>query len=356
MRIALITDEFVFGGGLEHIYQICVGMPEVEFGVFGKDGYAVEKFKSLKNVKLFRNGYSKKDILSYSPDLVHIHHFRPLISLFGFKGKMLFTVHGVHSHKFEHSSGVKNWVKKKVRMWFEGFLYGRVNHLLFVSNEDEEFVLKQYQLGCLSTAIYNGMSFPDLNEVKKNAEKVRNSEFENLERKHVLIVARLHFQKGYDVLLKSLARIDKELLSKIHVDIVGDGPEMETCKELSKILDIDSTLTFHGKKSNPLDYMAASDVFLLPSRWEGLPLTLIEALYCNTPIIGANTYGIREVCSLFSENSVIVNIDEHKDLEQALAQVVNEKLSRVVDQELLKERFGLEQMVSRLKVVYQNTL
>lgn len=57
MKIALVTDSFTIGGGLEHIYQICLGMPDIDFGVFAKDGNAKDK---LPNVKIFSSGYGEK--------------------------------------------------------------------------------------------------------------------------------------------------------------------------------------------------------------------------------------------------------------------------------------------------------
>ena len=65
MKIALVTDFFMTGGGLEHIYQIASNMPDIEFGVFGKDGHGKDKFHKLSNVKIFSNGYSKNIVKTF---------------------------------------------------------------------------------------------------------------------------------------------------------------------------------------------------------------------------------------------------------------------------------------------------
>ena len=121
MKIALVTDSFTTGGGLEHIYQICAGMPDVEFGVFGNRGNATEKFESLQNVNIFSNGYGKEQIKKFNPDIVHIHHLKPLIKLYNLDIKTIFTVHGIHLHKYEFIHGLKSKIFRFLRLNLEKF-------------------------------------------------------------------------------------------------------------------------------------------------------------------------------------------------------------------------------------------
>ena len=82
MRIHLVTDQFSLGGGIEHIYQITKGLEDIQFGVFGEPGPAAAKFNQLENVEIHDKGYAPGYIMEKSPDIVHIHHLKPLVSFF----------------------------------------------------------------------------------------------------------------------------------------------------------------------------------------------------------------------------------------------------------------------------------
>lgn len=351
MKIALVTDKFIYGGGLEHIYQLCKGLPEVQFGVFGKAGYAEHKFEDLKNVTLFQD-YSKKSIKKFNPHWVHIHHLRPLLSLYNICFPTIFTVHGVHSHKFEFKKGLINFIKKKFRMSLEGFLYKRVDKVLFVSKEDEGFVKGNYE-GLKSTqVIYNGIDFNRMINISDTKEHLISKLNYSKNTINILTVARFDFQKGYDILQKSLALIDRSLLNKFHFYFIGDGPLLAEQKALNLELDLSNVISFLGKKSNIGEYLKASDYFLLPSRWEGLPITLIEALSCNLPIIGSNTYGIREVAKLFPNVVSLVDFTDRNTISDSLNQLLNSKNDKSIELDYLKKYFGLQQMIDGLKKVY----
>jgi glycosyltransferase involved in cell wall biosynthesis len=99
----------------------------------------------------------------------------------------------------------------------------------------------------------------------------------------VLAVGKLKARKGHDVLLRAFARLragrDARLL------ILGEGPERGELAALAASLGIAADVDLHGFVPNPMAYMARASVFALPSRREGLPNVLIEALACGAPIV-----------------------------------------------------------------------
>lgn len=352
MKIALVTDKFIYGGGLEHIYQLCKGLPEVEFGVFGKSGYAEHKFDDLDNVTIFSD-YSMKSIYDFKPSWVHIHHLRPLMKLYSIDIPKIFTVHGVHIHKFEFKKGLLNFFKKRVRMLFENFLYKRVDKLLFVSKEDETFVKSLYK-GLKSTeVIYNGIDFNRMKEISDTKENLIDKLNYSRDKINILTVARFDFPKGHDILQKTLSKIDSALLEKFHFYFVGDGPLLDEQKQLNIDLNLSDLISFIGKKTNIGEYMKASDYFLLPSRWEGLPITLIESLCCGLPILASDTYGNREVCNAFPENSKLLDCSNDLDFERILHVCISKSISDNIDMEKLETTFGINQMLYSIKRVYE---
>jgi glycosyltransferase involved in cell wall biosynthesis len=344
MKIALVTDSFTIGGGLEHMYQVCLGMPDVEFGVFGNGGDAKEKFESLQNVKIFTNGYSKEQIKAFDPNIVHIHHLKPLIKLYNLDIKTIFTVHGIHLHKYEFIHGLKSKIFRFLRLNLEKFLYRHVNKILTVSDDDKEYLKKYYKID--SEVVYNGIDYEPIIKIINPKKELRQKLLLPLDKQIFLTVARFDFPKGYDILIEAIKILkDKNSLENRLFVFVGDGELFHHMQELVLKYGLNNNILFLGRRTNVYEIMKASDCFILPSRWEGLPITLIEAMACNLPIIASDTYGNRTVKKL--ENNVLLfkNLDS-KDLAQ-----------KILDYKDIEYKviFSIENMILRVKKVYENT-
>ncbi|MGH9350553.1 MAG: glycosyltransferase [Terriglobia bacterium] len=106
---------------------------------------------------------------------------------------------------------------------------------------------------------------------------------------------RLAEVKGIDILLEAMALVRREL-PLAELVILGEGPLESELKQQARQLGLDSAAHFLGFQPNPYGYMKHADVFVLSSRYEGLPLVLLEALALGLPVIAADCPGgIREV-------------------------------------------------------------
>jgi len=117
-------------------------------------------------------------------------------------------------------------------------------------------------------------------------------------------MGRLTHQKGFDRLLQWFAKIkNKDSVLRI----LGSGPLEASLKDLSQKLHLSERVIFEGYCDNPWGKIAASDVFLLSSRWEGMSNAALEALTCGTPVIAtSNSGGIAELGGHVKEGTVIV--------------------------------------------------
>jgi glycosyltransferase involved in cell wall biosynthesis len=107
----------------------------------------------------------------------------------------------------------------------------------------------------------------------------------------LLYVGRLGARKGLDLALEALAEVD---IQNVEFLIAGTGRHEDTLRELAHDLDIADSVRFLGYVSDeqlPLLYSSA-DAFILPSKYEGFGLVLLEAMACGTPVIGADAGGI----------------------------------------------------------------
>jgi glycosyltransferase involved in cell wall biosynthesis len=168
-------------------------------------------------------------------------------------------------------------------------------------------------------------------------------------------VARFDFQKGYDILIKAIF-LAKDAIEKSNARFifVGDGPGFEKMKQLGRNLGVSGYIMFLGMRTDVYDILKAGDVFLLPSRWEGLPIVLLETGLLKLPVIASDTYGSREI--IRKGNGILFkNLDS-----ESLAGIIKGVLDHKYDlnacvENLYKEihkNYNLEKMLSGLREIY----
>jgi glycosyltransferase involved in cell wall biosynthesis len=101
-----------------------------------------------------------------------------------------------------------------------------------------------------------------------------------------LAVGRLAPQKDFGTLLRAFARVLERRPARLL--ILGEGPERPSLEALVPELGLEGSVDLAGRVLNPYPYMRRAGVFVLSSRWEGLPSVLIEALYCGVPIVATD--------------------------------------------------------------------
>jgi glycosyltransferase involved in cell wall biosynthesis len=357
MKIALVTDKFIVGGGLEHIYQIAKKLPSIHFGIFANGG-DVGKASLLPNVEIFCDGNRPGQILKFKPSLIHIHHLKPLLNFYWHPFKkyripVLFTVHGLHVHKYEFKKGLSNRLQFHLRSGLERYLFRKVTKLITVSFEDAQFIDTRYRLR--SICIPNGLDLSKIDS-PESAKSIRNEL--NLPANHQLFltVARFDFQKGYDILLRAISEIKDQIAErKIKFIFVGQGDLFDEMKQMATRLAISDLITFMGPRNDVYRIMRACDLFILPSRWEGLPIVLIEAGLCKLPILASDTYGNREVVRNGIEGLLFKNEDS-QELACKIMHVVKNKKDIApmghIAYDAFRKKYDARIMVRQLQDIY----
>lgn len=168
--------------------------------------------------------------------------------------------------------------------------------------------------------------------VIKNAIPVsRDIDFVNL-RKHylydVLFVGRLEHAKGVDVLLKAILHIKEKYERNVKVAIVGDGSKKEYLKGLVDEYKISPSVEFLGIRKDVKELMNVSKIFVLPSRWEGLPMVILEAMANGIPIIATDVGGIGEVIEN-KVNGIIVPEEDSETLANKIVELLDSEIFRL---------------------------
>lgn len=186
------------------------------------------------------------------------------------------------------------------------FFYHRTDEVVCVSREIERILNQDYDVKNTKT-IYNMM---DIEENIKLSLEALPQEFQALFTKdcfNFINIGRLNQQKGQWFLIRSFRQVvDK--YDNARLFILGEGDLRGKLEDLIHDLDLGGNVFLLGEQENVFPFLKNSDCFIFSSLWEGLPLTLIEALSMDLPIISTDCKtGPREV--LCPELDLDKNID-----------------------------------------------
>lgn len=165
---------------------------------------------------------------------------------------------------------------------------------------------------------------------------------------------RLHFQKGFDLLLKAWPRILAEFPGA-ELLIAGDGPERGRLESMAG-----PGARFLGEWSRMPELMGALDLFVLPSRWEGMPNVVLEAMAAGLPVVAARVGGAPElVVEGSDETGVLVEPGGSDALGRAMLSLLGDpdRRKRMGERaEAAVEKYSMERMVGRYLDLYSGLL
>ena len=166
----------------------------------------------------------------------------------------------------------------------------------------------------------------------------------------ILMVGRLAAPKLPELLIEAISKISNE---NIEVQIVGDGPKMDICKKLANKLQMQNVI-FLGTILNLAPYYEEADIFVLLSQWEGLPMTIIEAMAAKLPVLASNVGGISDLVK-DKINGFLAENDADNVSEKLQILVKNENLRKKMGERgylIYKDKFTVEKMVGDYLKLY----
>jgi glycosyltransferase involved in cell wall biosynthesis len=231
--------------------------------------------------------------------------------------KIIVTIHTTLSRVLKD---VKN-IKVKLNMILQKLLYKNAFKIVSVSKataKDASDVL-EIPLDKVDV-IYN----PIINKsiIEKANENIDSIYFKEENIKNILAVGRLTEAKSFDTLIKAVSILLKER-NDIRLTIIGEGSKREELENLIKRLEIDSYVDMPGFKGNPYAYMSKCDVFVLSSKWEGLPSVIIEAMACGAKVVATDCKsGPREILE-DGKYGILTPVGDEYELAKAIKKSLN---------------------------------
>jgi len=165
-------------------------------------------------------------------------------------------------------------------------------------------------------------------------------------------VGRLTYQKGQKYLVQAMSMVLKEFPRTVLL-IVGDGPAGNELRELVKQKGIEGTVVFTGSRRDVPDMLAAMDIFVFPSLWEGLPNALVEAMAAGKPIIATDIKPNREV--LGPEHAgIFVPCEDSSAIAVGITQLLRDRESALRLASAAQERALSQFTINRTVRAYTN--
>lgn len=240
----------------------------------------------------------------------------------------------------------------------ERWVLGRMSRVVAVS------ALVRESLGRLDAkleeraqVIYNGID-PGPPREERRREAVRQELGIDANRTVLLAIGRLHPQKGYDVLVNAVAKVAK-ICPMVILLIAGKGQLYDELKSLRARLAVNRHVCLLGERADVPDLVAAADIFVMSSLWEGLPLALLDAMAGGLPCVATAVGGIPEVIS-HGKNGLLAPAKDPDALAAALLSLLydvrtRKRLGEAARQTVL-QRFDARQMVAAYESIYNEVL
>lgn len=267
----------------------------------------------------------RKAVQSERYDIVHVHTpVAAFITRYALrklryikKVAVIYTAHGFHFHPEGHylNNAVFIALERLAGLW--------TDELIVINHEDEDAARR---LGTISEErihympgigvdldIYNPLSVSsdDISEIRKKLGLQSNNQLFGM-------IAEFIPRKRHQDVLQALKVLNR---SNVHLAFAGTGPLMDAIRQLACDLGVQDRVHFLGQQEDIRTLVRASSAILLLSSQEGLPRSVMEALCLETPVIGSNIRGTRDLIG--SGGGLIVNVSDVEGIARAMAWILD---------------------------------
>lgn len=238
----------------------------------------IRSFKKLKNI-IRMNNY----------DIIHCH--TPVggaigrLAANGSHSKVIYTAHGLH---FFEGAPLKNWI---LFYPVEKFLSQYTDIIITINMEDFKFARKKFKRTEVKYIPGVGVDFEYikkcnvLTDIRKELNISQN-------KKIIFSVGELNENKNHEHVIKSLSGLSKK--NWVYL-IAGEGTQNENIQQLLKEYKLDNSVKLLGYRTDVISILKQTDLFIFPSKREGLPVSVMEAMACEVPVVVSDIRGNRDL-------------------------------------------------------------
>ncbi|MCA0942770.1 glycosyltransferase [Salipiger pacificus] len=354
MKILMISARADVGGGPEHLYQLCKALGdrvEVTIACPREEPYW-DKFLSLENFEGISEIPKRKLSISSVLSLCRI-----------VKRSDIRVVHSHGKGAGIYSRLIGLITQRPVVHTFHGLHvaeYGRFRRFLYISLE--KFLSKMTRACiCVSEGELTAISDAKIAPAKK-LSVINNGvtipagprDFSQDVALNIVSVTRYNYQKNPDLLIDIADELSSMGL-KFRLVVLGDGEQDDVArvKQLATDRGIDKLVDFVGGVSNPRDYFTNADIFLSTSRWEGLPLAVLEAMSEGATVVASKVVGNSDAI-VHDHSGKLFSVDNAREAAEMICKLTAEDHRRLRDNAYRKvsREFSVDAMAQKTFGVY----
>lgn len=352
-KILFYTLSTHLGGGIEtvtieYVNDFIKNGYDVDLLVdydMGEDEKSIEKYMDkniniqyLKSVKLSKSIYSFRnkgqknkiynlflyasiiltDFFLWRKEIKKLkkNNYVATITFFQYLPAYITKIKGAKHFIFLHGS-VEHFFQG-IRKYFKKLFFKKLNKFDYVCTVSEEMLgqLREMfpNLTNKQETIYNPFDYKKIKEKSKDYSELSKEERKLITKPYICSVGRINEgQKDFTTLINSYKKLVDENKIEENLVIVGDGPDLELLEEYIKKLKLEQRVFFLGRKNNPYVWIDNCKLFVLSTKFEGLPVVLTESLLLNKKIVVSNCKtGIIEI----TENGRYGKLFEIGDIEE----------------------------------------
>ena len=352
IRILFIMPELNMGGSERVIVNIINGLDRKEYSIglilFRADGALVDELLSDIDIYDLNIHSVKKGLFALmqklyqlKPDIVFggIGHlnislavFIPILKRFLPHTKFIARQSNILTinNRYEKHPYIHNWLYKRV--------YRNYTKIVCQSNYMQKDLVNNYNFPIDKTIVISNPI--DI----KNIEKLSNIDLKypfSTQTINLITVGQFRYQKRHDLLLKTVAKLDKNYT----LTLIGDGLKREELKELAKKLGIIDRVAFLGYQKNPYAYIKQADIFVLTSEFEGFPNVVLEANLCGLPVISFESIGVDAEIIEEGINGKLSPFPDINKLATTIENIELEKFNSNYIKNMTREKYNINSII-----------
>ncbi len=316
------------------------------------DFVSIPRLRTLSNIPSLVT-YLRK----HSPDLVHTQlQFSDILGSIAAKILNIPTVST--QHVIEPLDAFNTAKMRQSLNWF--CLKYISKTVIAVSEQTRQYIITQGKIDPSKViTIHNGIEVDKFNSIsKEKSNSIREKHLISPKDKLILSVAVLRKQKGIQYMISALPEILKSVPNLKYL-VVGDGSYYS---QLSKIVEekkVQKSIIFAGHQPNVPEYMAASDIFVLPTEIDAFPTVLMETLAAKCPSVASNVGGVPEIIEHETTGLLVPPQNPEALSTSCLRLLQNPELANAIAENGYKavtEKFDISVQINNLEKLYLDIL
>lgn len=358
IKIAFCITDLDPGGAEWALFHIVTRLNKEKWSLhvfcLSSGGELVEKFKEQGIPVSCFGAKSSKDLRVFSWLTTELKNFAPhIVQGFMFHGNIVSRIAGYRAGIPIRVAGHR--VAERQKRWhlrIDRFTKSLVHHHVCVSRGVADFVkdklrLKEQQVSVITNGVDFKQKVADQNTIR---QELGLSETTRI----ILAVGRLHPQKGFEELLWAFNEIANQI-DDVHLLLVGNGPDKRKLESLMQICNLEGKVTLAGFRTDIPELMSEAEIYVLSSRWEGMPNVLLQAMQSELPIVATDVEGVSELIQDRITGRVVKPRDANglwKSMEELLQDEVTQQEYSKNAKTLVMKEFTWEKIVNEYDLLY----